>query len=115
MEKLAEQLKSPVQYVVDHYNSNDAWKPSDSPASSSSRSELKSQIEDLMIEKELIVGNSNWLRRLWGRLKSAGRKKSVPSDSPSIPPSTATSKYFVVGAAPTNKDVVVGFDEDMIQ
>ncbi|KAL1546802.1 hypothetical protein AAHA92_23351 [Salvia divinorum] len=95
--KLAKVLESTVEYVVDRCKSNDVRKPSGSP-SSSSRSPT-----------ELIVRDSNWLGRLWGIIKSA------PSDSPSMHPPTATSKYVVVGAVPTNKDVVVGLDEDMIQ
>ncbi|XP_042004993.1 putative late blight resistance protein homolog R1A-3 [Salvia splendens] len=109
--QVAKRLESTVEYVFDHCKSNDVRKPS--AVSSSSRSALNSGVEDLTIVTELIVRNSNWLRRLWGILKSAGRKKSAPSDSPSIPP--PTSIYGVVGVAPTNKDVVVGFDDDMIQ
>ncbi|XP_047983575.1 putative late blight resistance protein homolog R1B-16 [Salvia hispanica] len=107
LENLAKKLESTVGYVIDCCNSNDVA-DSDLTVSSSSRSAHKSQVEDLTVATELIVRNSNWLRRLWGRIKSAARASLVdekPSDSPSLHPPAITTK----------KDVVVGFDEDMIQ
>ncbi|KAG6437991.1 hypothetical protein SASPL_102922 [Salvia splendens] len=83
--ELAEELDLIVGDVINNV--------SHSPGvSSSSGSALKSQVEHLRIATELIVRNSNWLR-----------KKSAPSDSPSIPPS---SKYDVVEDLPVELSAI---------
>ncbi|KAG6434682.1 hypothetical protein SASPL_106322 [Salvia splendens] len=108
--KLAKELESTVGYVVDYCKSNGA---SDSPAvSSSSRYALKSEVQDLKVAPELIVRLSIRLRRLTEKIKSTARASvdENPSDSPSIPPFT----YNDVVLKPTSKDLVVGFDEDVV-
>ncbi|KAL1546745.1 putative late blight resistance protein R1B-16 [Salvia divinorum] len=95
--KLAKELESTVEYVVDHCKINNA---SDSPSvSSSSRSALKSQVEDLAVK--LLAINANRLRRLAEKIKSTGRH--LPYEDPSYSPSISqlTTKY-----------VALGFDDD---
>ncbi|XP_042046788.1 putative late blight resistance protein homolog R1B-16 [Salvia splendens] len=121
--KLAEEIDSTVGCVVDYCKSNAvSYSPADSD-SSSSRSTLKSQVEDLTVATELVVKISNRLRRLAVRIESTAIElvDEDPIDPPSISP--LTSKDVVVSfndnlsdsAAVTSKDVVVGFYEDMQQ
>ncbi|XP_047978974.1 disease resistance protein RPP13-like [Salvia hispanica] len=135
LRELAEELDSTVGYVVDYCKiiSNSVDDVSDSPSiSSTSRSAV-----------ELIVINTNGLRRLAEKIKSCGRELADedPSDSLSITtkdvtdstPATSnsssrpasTTKYFVgdfakdpsdspsISPPTTNHDVVAGFDEDI--
>ncbi|KAG6434683.1 hypothetical protein SASPL_106323 [Salvia splendens] len=112
--KLAEEIDSTVGCVVDYCKSNAvSYSPADSD-SSSSRSTLKSQVEDLTVATELVVKISNRLRRLAVRIESTAIElvDEDPIDPPSISP--LTSKDVVVSfndnlsdsAAVTSKDVV---------
>ncbi|KAL1546800.1 hypothetical protein AAHA92_23350 [Salvia divinorum] len=98
--ELAEELESTVGYMVDYCKINGG---SGSPAvsvGSSSRSALKSQVEDLPVE--LLAIYTNGLRRLADKILSTGREVADddPSDRPSISPLAS-------------KDVAAGFDDDL--
>ncbi|XP_047978959.1 putative late blight resistance protein homolog R1B-16 [Salvia hispanica] len=134
--ELAEELDSTVGYVVDNIRQQ-----SDFPAvSSSSRSALESEVVDPVVATDLIVINSNRLRRLAEKIMSTGRELADedPSDPPSITTKDAaigfaddlsdstaatsssrpasTTKYFVADfAKDPSKDDLVRFDYDMAQ